>query len=171
MLEHPGLGQAGGAGGINVETRIVEEDLLAARRILAGGVGTGADQIDVPVGRNARMAVGVLIGDKPGARCSDRYLIANRRIRRKQFFAHNNRHRRHQIHTVDKCVTRLRGVEQRADRADLGQRQNGHQQFRAVFDKHRDHVALADALPVQIVSDAVGPLVDLRIGQPHIAVQ
>ena len=72
---------------------------------------------------------------------------------------------------MNQRVTGQGSIQQRADRAELGQRQNRHQQLRAVLDKHRDHIALADALPAQIVRDTVGPLVDLRIGQRHLALQ
>ncbi|MCY1394682.1 hypothetical protein D9M71_96060 [compost metagenome] len=171
VLEHAGLGQPRGARGVDIKAGIVEENLLAAGWVVAGVVEADSHQVDEPFRRDTRLARGVLIGDEPGSGRLDRHPISYRQIRRNQLLTDNDRHRRHQIHTVHQGIAGLRGIEQGTDRADLGHRQNRHQQFRAVLDEDRHHVALADTLADQVMGDAVGPLVDLAVTERDVVLQ
>ncbi|EXF95566.1 hypothetical protein HK44_025065 [Pseudomonas fluorescens HK44] len=65
----------------------------------------------------------------------------------------------------------MRGIEHGADRANLGHHQHRDQQFRAVFDEDPDHITFANTLGNQIMSNAVGPLVDLCITESDFTLQ
>ncbi|MNI14080.1 hypothetical protein D3C73_673310 [compost metagenome] len=171
MLEYASLGQPCRARGIDIETGVVEKNLLAAGGVVIKLVERGRHQVDVAIRRNARLAPGVLVGDKPGACCGNGHPLANRFKRWHQLFTDNDCHGRHQIQAVNQGVTGLRGVEQGTDGTDLGHRQDGHQQFRPVLDEHRHPIAFADALGEQVMSDAIGPLVDLPIAEHHLPLQ
>jgi len=116
MLHDPGLGQAGGAGGVDIEARVIEEDLRGAGRILQRALGTDRHQVDITVGHLG----GLLIGDEPGSISLDRDLITHGFIGGHQFRTDNNGHWAHQVQAVHQRRLGLRSVEHRADATQLG---------------------------------------------------
>ena len=142
VFHDAGLGQAGGAGGVDIEARVVEEDLRGAGRVVHRALAARSQQVDIPLRHQARR----LIGDEPGSISRDGHLIAHRVIGGDQFRADNNGCRTHQVQAVHQSRLGLCGIEHRADAPQLGHRQHVQEQFGAVFDKQRHHVPLADAL-------------------------
>ncbi len=149
VLEHARLGQPRGARGVNIKAGIIKENLPAAGRVVAAIVETDGHQVDETFRRDTRLARGVLIGDEPGSVSLDRHPVTHSEVRRDQLLTDNDRRRRHQIHTVHQGVAGLGGIEQRTDCADLGHRQYGHQQFRAVLDEDRHHIPLPMPWPIR----------------------
>ncbi|MNO84700.1 hypothetical protein D3C76_760490 [compost metagenome] len=130
-----------------------------------------AGQVDVTLGRDARIASGVGVSQEERAQLIDGNLVTHRVKGWHQLFADDNRRGIDQAQTVDQDVVGLRGVEHGADTADLADRQHADQQFRAIFNKYADHIAFFQATGKQVVGETVGPLVDLFITETIVLVE
>lgn len=91
--------------------------------------------------------------------------------RRQQLVADDGGLGLHQVDAVRQHLAGLRGVDHGGDHAELAERDHGGEQLGAVLDVDGDHVALLQALGLEVVGHAVGPLVELRVGEADVLVQ
>ena len=142
VVEHHRLGHAGGAGGVDVEQRVAQEGLVGAGRILAGAILDLGGQVGEAFRGGARVGQGVLVGEV------EEVLLQ-----------------------VGEHLALLGGVDQGGTDAQLGAAQHGGQQLGTVFHVHRHGIAFLQADGGQVIGDAVGPGIELLVGELPVLVE
>ncbi|MDT4838011.1 hypothetical protein FQZ97_717550 [compost metagenome] len=169
VAEDGGLGQARGAGGVDVEAGVLEAYLAGLRRILDGVAEGNAHQV-LPAGRGVTGGgQAVTVGD-PVAVSGILQLAADFLEGTPQLVAHHEVTGLDQVQAVAQHLAALGGVHQGGDGPQFGQGPQHRQHFDAVLQHHRHHAAMLHAFGLQGVGQAVAPGVELGVAEAALLI-
>ncbi len=169
VVEHHRLGQAGGAGGVDVEQRIAQEGLVGALRVLAGTTLDRGGQVGEAFRGGARVGQGVLVGEVEEVLLQVQ-IVTDFLDHVHQLLTDDRRLGLHQVEAVYQHFPFLGGVDQGGAHAQFGTADKRGRKLRTVLHVQGHGVAFLQADGGQVVGDAVGPGVELAIGVAAVAV-
>ena len=165
MRHHRGLGQAGGAGGEDIEAGLPGQHTARLQRV-GGGLQAHAG-VEVAVARRRLARAGPEIGA-----LVLRLRMEGRGLQRfPAFGADHHQLGPGQVQAVAQRLAALVVVEHGRDRAQLHRRGDAGQHFRPVLHQDRHRVAGADAMGAEQPGMAVGPGVELGIAPAALVEQ
>ncbi len=163
MAHDRGLGQAGGAGGVDQETGILHADAQAVRWVVLRLAAAQLHEIGPAARRPPRIDQAVLIGHPVAASMRVVQVLGDFLEGSEQLVADHQEARFDQIEAMRQDLAALGGVDQCADGTELAQGGEDRQQLQAVFQHHRDHVAMPDTFALERPGQAVGPGIEVAV--------
>ena len=143
---------------------------MGAGRILAGAILDLGGQVGEAFRGGARVGQGVLVGEVEEVLLQVQ-VVTHFLDHVHQLLADDRRLGFYQVEAVGEYLALLGGVDQGGTDAQLGAAQHGGQQLGTVFHVHHHGVAFLQADGGQVVGDAVGPGIELLVGELPVLVE